>query len=41
MVGHGAVDLYLVGVVDYRTVDLYWGRSRRVWCLRSLLGTVW
>ena len=27
--------------VDYRTVDLYWGRSIIVWCCRSLLGTVW
>ena len=28
------------GVVDYRTVDLFLGRSSRVWCCRSLLGTV-
>ena len=20
------------GVVEYRTVDLYWGRSSRIWC---------
>ena len=29
------------GVVEYRTVDLYWERSSRIWCCRSLLGTVW
>ena len=29
------------GVVDYRTVDLYWRRSSRIWCCRSLLGTVY
>ena len=29
------------GVVDYRTVDLYWGPPSRVWCCESLLGTVW
>ena len=28
------------GVVDYRTVDLHLGRSSKVWCCRSLLGTV-
>ena len=28
------------GVVDYRNGDLYLGRSSRVWCCRSLLGTV-
>ena len=22
-------------LVDYRTVDLYWRRSSRVWCFRS------
>ena len=27
------------GVVDYRTVDLHLGRSSKVWCCRSLLGT--
>ena len=27
------------GVVDYRTVHLYWGRPSRVWCCISLLGT--
>ena len=26
------------GVVHYRIVDLYWGRSSRIWCCRSLLG---
>ena len=38
------------GVVDYRTVDLYWGRPSRLRCwgrcgmvcrCRSLLGTYW
>ena len=29
------------GVVEYRTVDLYCGRSSRIWCCRSLLGTYW
>ena len=29
------------GVVHYRIVDLYWRRSSRVWCCRSLLGTLW
>ena len=24
------------GVVHYRIVDLYWGRSSRIWCCRSL-----
>ena len=28
-------------VVEYRTVDLYWGRSSRIWCSRSLPGTEW
>ena len=22
-------------------IDLYWGRCGRLWCCRSLLGTVW
>ena len=25
-------------MVVNRTVDLYWGRSSRIWCCRSLLG---
>ena len=25
-------------VVDFRTVDLYWGRPSRVMCCRSILG---
>ena len=29
------------GVVDYRTLDLYWGRPSRALSLRSLLGTLW
>ena len=29
------------GVVEYLTVDLYWGQSSRIWCFRSLLRTVW
>ena len=29
------------GVVEYRTVDLYWGRSSRIWCCGSLLGMLW
>ena len=29
------------GVVDYGDEKLYWGRSDRVWRLRSLLETVW
>ena len=28
------------GVVDFRTVYLYWRRSSRVRCCRSLLGTL-
>ena len=28
-------------VADYRTIDIYWGRSSRVWCCRSLLVRVW
>ena len=28
------------GVVGYVAVDLYWGRNGRVWCSRSLLGTM-
>ena len=28
------------GVVDYRNVDLYWGRNGGVWCCRSLLWTM-
>ena len=23
------------------TIDLYWGRCGRIWCCRSLPGTVW
>ena len=29
------------GVVVNRTVGLYWGRSRKIRCCRSLLGAVW
>ena len=29
------------GVVDYRTLDLYWGQPCRALSWRSLLGTVW
>ena len=28
-------------LVDYRTLDLYWERSGRIWCCRSLVGTEW
>ena len=28
-------------MVVNHTVDLYWERSSRIWCDRSLLGTVW
>ena len=27
-------------MVENRAIDLYWGRNGRVWCCRSLLGTM-
>ena len=41
MVGYGAVCITGDGVVDYRNVDLYWGRCGREWGNRSLLRTQW
>ena len=28
------------GVVGNGAIDLYWGRNGRIWCCRSLLGTM-
>ena len=39
--GYGVVYLYLIRFSRNRTEDLYWGRSSKIWCCRSLLGTVW
>ena len=44
--GDGVVGMALYvstgdGVVDYRNVDLYWGRCAREWGNRSLLRTQW
>ena len=38
VVGYVAVDLSW-GQCG-RAIDLYWGRNGRVWCCRSLLGTM-
>ena len=36
VVGYGVYISTGDDVVEYRTVDLYWGRSSRIWCCRSL-----
>ena len=38
--GYGVVYLYWIRCSKNRTVDLYWGRSSKIWCRRYLLGTV-
>ena len=41
VVGNVAVDINWDVVVGNGADDLYWGRIGRLWCCRSLLGTVW
>ena len=40
MVGYKAVDFTGDVVVGNVRIDLYWGRNGRVWCCRSLQGTM-